>query len=179
MFRKAVTEDLDAVAALYDAIHDKEEAGEGCTGWIRGVYPTRKTALDALEKDVLFVETAPDGTVVASARIDRVQVPVYADAAWSIRVPPDRVMVMHTLVVDPSQNGKGYGKAFALFYEDYARENACQTLRIDTNERNDPARAMYRKLGYTEVSILPCTFNGIEGVRLVCLEKILDYRLST
>ena len=34
-------------------------------------------------------------------------------------------------------------------------------------------RALYRKLGYTETGIVPCDFNGIEGIRLVLLEKPL------
>ena len=36
------------------------------------------------------------------------------------------------------------------------------------------ARAMYQKLGYEERGIVPCVFNGIPGVQLVCLEKYLD-----
>ena len=45
---------------------------------------------------------------------------------------------------------------------------------MDTNARNRAARALYKKLGYEEVSIVPCTFNGIAGVQLVCLEKKLE-----
>ena len=59
------------------------------------------------------------------------------------------------------------------FYEDLARKNGCTELRMDTNERNASARALYRNLGYREVSIVPCAFNGIPGVQLVCLEKTL------
>ena len=44
---------------------------------------------------------------------------------------------------------------------------------MDTNERNLAARALYHKLGYTEVDILPTVFNGISGVNLVLLEKYL------
>ncbi len=59
------------------------------------------------------------------------------------------------------------------FYEDYARDHGCRDLRMDTNERNAAARRLYHNLGYQEVSILPCEFNGIPGVNLVCLEKLL------
>ena len=44
---------------------------------------------------------------------------------------------------------------------------------MDTNARNIKARAMYRKLGYEEIGVAPCRFNGIEGVQLVLLEKYL------
>ena len=82
-------------------------------------------------------------------------------------------MVLHTLVVDPQAKGRGYGSRFVDFYESYALEHGCRYLRMDTNERNASARALYRNLGYREVPIVPCAFNGIPGVQLVCLEKTL------
>ena len=82
-------------------------------------------------------------------------------------------MVLHTLVVDPTLAGKGYGSRFVRFYEQYAAENDCLYLRMDTNARNQAARRLYRHLGYREAGIVPCEFNGIPGVQLVCLEKTL------
>ena len=59
------------------------------------------------------------------------------------------------------------------FYEEYARENGCPYLRMDTNARNLAARRLYAYLGYWEAGIVPCVFNGIQDVQLVCLEKKL------
>ncbi len=83
------------------------------------------------------------------------------------------VMVLHTLVVDPDKKRRGYGRAFLDFYENYARENGCAVLRIDTNARNAAARKMYAAFGWREAGIVPCSFNGLPGVQLVCLEKPL------
>ena len=55
VIRKAAQEDIDAVERLYDAIHTAEENGERTIGWIRGVYPVRATAENALKRDDLFV----------------------------------------------------------------------------------------------------------------------------
>ena len=33
------------------------------------------------------------------------------------------------------------------------------------------ARSLYKKLGYTEACIVYTSFNGIDGVNLVCLDK--------
>lgn len=172
MFRHATLDDLDQVAAIYDRIHTEEEAGRATIGWIRGVYPTRQSALDSIRAGDLFV-AQEEGRIVATAKINQDQVPVYANAAWTQDAPPDQVMVLHTLVVDPQVKSKGHGSRFVAFYEDYARAHRCPYLRIDTNERNAAARALYHRLGYREVSILPCEFNGIPRVNLVCLEKTL------
>jgi hypothetical protein len=44
MFRLATVEDIDKIVEIYDDIHTAEENGEVTIGWIREVYPTRKTA---------------------------------------------------------------------------------------------------------------------------------------
>ena len=46
-------------------------------------------------------------------------------------------------------------------------------LRLDANEKDAAARAMYARHGYLESAILPTVFNGIPGVNLVCMEKRL------
>ena len=111
--------------------------------------------------------------IVASARINKEQAPEYKNAQWDYPAPDDEVMVLHTLVVDPDKKGKGYGTKFVSFYENYAKENRCKFLRMDTNALNKNARALYKKLGYKEVSIVHCNFNAIRGISLVCLEKYL------
>lgn len=170
MIRKATAADIPAVAAIYDALLDREEQGLLTTGWTRGVYPTEQTARDALDAGTLYV-LEDEGRVTAAAKIDQHQMEQYAQCAWRNDAPPEQVLVLHALVVDPTVKGKGYGTAFVAFYEQLARETDRPYLRIDTNARNTPARALYKKLGYTEAGIVAGTFNGIPGVELVCLEK--------
>ena len=173
MIRKGTAADIPQIVATYGHIHDGEEAGRTTIGWLRGIYPTEETVRAALAADDLFVMEV-DGAVVASARINKEQVPVYAQVPWRYQdVPDEQVMVLHTLVVEPACAGKGYGTAFVRFYEDYARQNGCPYLRMDTNARNSAARRLYAGLGYWEAGIEPCVFNGIPDVKLVCLEKKL------
>ena len=172
IIRKATEKDLAAVEAIYDHIHAEEDAGRVTIGWITGVYPVRATAEAARARDDLFVYEA-DGEVLATAIINRTQVDAYAEGKWQYDAPQDQVMVLHTLIVDPGAAGRGIGKKFVAFYEQYAREHGCPYLRMDTNAKNRNARAMYKKLGFTEPDIVPCTFNGIPGVQLVLLEKKL------
>lgn len=172
MIRRAAAADISAVAAIYDKLHTEEEAGRATIGWIRGVYPTQDTARTALRRDDLFVQEE-DGRIVGGAIINQTQADAYCGGSWIVTAADSEVMVLHTLVIDPEASGRGYGKQFVAFYEEYARENGCKVLRMDTNCRNARARAMYRKLGFREAGIVPCSFNGIEGVGLVLLEKLL------
>ena len=171
--RKATISDLDAVARIYDAQHTAEEAGKSTVGWIRGVYPTRATAQAALDRDDLFV-LCEDGLVRGTAIINQIQVDVYAGAPWQYSAPDDRICVLHTLVIHPAAKGRGLGRAFVAFYENFARTMNCPELRMDTNARNSIARALYKRLGYREIGVVPTTFNGIPGIDLVLLEKNLE-----
>lgn len=170
--RKAVEADIAAVSAIYEAIHTVEENREKTIGWIRGVYPTEQTARDALEKGELYVMER-EGRVVAAAKINREQGEEYLDCPWQYDAPPEQVLVLHTLVVDPAVKSRGCGSAFVAFYEALAREMGCPYLRMDTNALNKPARRLYAHLGYHEPGIVQCVFNGIPNVDLVCLEKKL------
>ncbi|MEE0510414.1 MAG: GNAT family N-acetyltransferase [Peptococcaceae bacterium] len=173
LFRKATRDDLDAIAAIYERTHDEEEAGHTTIGWVRNIYPTHATAEAALSRNDLFV-AENNGHIVGAAIINHLQGTEYADAPWTISVPDEAIMVLHTLVIDPAVKSHGLGSAFVAFYEQYAKANGCQALRMDTNARNRPARTLYNKLGYQEIATVPCQFNGIDGVELVLLEKKID-----
>lgn len=170
--RKAISADIPAVSAIYEEIHTAEEAGHVTIGWVRGVYPTQATAQAALERGDLFVLEAGEA-VAGAAIINQSQCDGYETASWQYPAPDSEIMVLHTLTVAPHAAGRGYGKAFVSFYEEYAREHGCRYLRMDTNVRNARARAMYAKLCYQEIGVIPTTFNGIKGVNLVLLEKAL------
>lgn len=175
IFRKATEEDLQTISKIYASIHTAEESGKITTGWVRNVYPTDKTANDALQRNDLYVGT-DDNIIVGTAIINKQQTDAYKNGHWNYEVPDNEIMVLHTLVIDPMFTGKGYGKSFVEFYESYALSQGCHYLRMDTQAKNANARAMYKKLGYAEIGIVPCVFNGIEGVWLVLLEKELEFK---
>ena len=170
--RHAETRDIDRIGEIYESIHDSEESGKLSIGWARGVYPVRKTAEDAVARGDMFV-LEDDGVIAASAIINHIQPDAYLGGRWEHEVPEEKIMVLHTLTVDPKLSGKGCGTAFVRYYEEYSLKHGCPYLRMDTQEINTAARALYRKLGYSERDTVPCVFNGIEGVQLVLLEKKL------
>ena len=173
MIRKATLDDLDAISAIYDAIHDREEAGLAVIGWNRAIYPTRASGEASIRAGDMYV-LEEEGRVLAAAKINQKQEESYAEGTWTHEAADSEVLVLHTLVVHPEAAGRGIGTRFVAFYEECAARMACPYLRMDTNARNAAARALYRKLGYIEVSIVPCVFNGLAGVDLVLLEKTLS-----
>lgn len=172
IFRKANREDIEAVACIYEHVHDAEAAGITTTGWLRDVYPLKSTAEAAYNRGDLYV-CEDDGAIVATAIINQLQVDVYEGANWEYEATDDEVLVLHTLAVDPAHHKNGIGAAFVRYYEDLAREMNCPVLRMDTNANNRIARKFYPTLGYREADIVPTVFNGIPGVDLVLLEKKL------
>lgn len=172
-FRKATEQDVEKIAEIYSDIHTCEEEGKTVIGWIRDVYPTKNTALSALKRNDLYVGE-DDGEIVGAAVINKIQVEEYKYGEWQYDVEDDKVMVLHTLVISPKVSGKGYGKEFVGFYERIAISEKSPYLRIDTNEKNQRARLLYKKLGFSEVGIVPCDFNGIKNVKMVLLEKKVE-----
>ena len=171
MIRKATKQDIPAIEALYDEIHSREEAGETTTGWLRDVYPVRKTAEESVAREDMFVQEDEDGHIIGTGNINQIQVDVYSKGDWKSPAKSEEIMVIHTLVISGKIKRKGYGSEFLKFYEDYALQHGCRYLRLDTNARNAAARAFYKSHGYEEIGIVPTVFNGIPGVDLVLIEK--------
>ncbi|MHC1719793.1 MAG: N-acetyltransferase family protein [Clostridiaceae bacterium] len=172
MIRMATENDISMVVRIYEKILELEAVGQTHTGWKKGIYPTEETAMDALTKNELFV-FEEDGRILATARINKEQMPEYANCHWAYDAPESEIMVIHTLAVDPAVSGLGIGSKFISFYESFASKHGCPYLRLDTSATNAPARALYKKLGYAEQGIASCVFNGIDDAQLVCLEKKL------
>ena len=173
MIRKSKKEDIIKVVAIYDKILAIEPLKK-MIGWEKNVYPVAETANTALDGDELFV-MEENSEVVASAIINHIQMEEYSNCKWQYAADDNEVMVLHTLVVDPEKSRNGYASKIISFYEAYAKKNACKYLRLDTSETNVNARKLYKKLGYHEVGVIACEFNGIGCVNLVCLEKKLDF----
>lgn len=170
MIRKAELKDIKAIAEIYDDIITLEEAGKYTTCWVRGVYPTEKTALNALSEGTLYVLTE-NGVVLGSAIINQKGADGYDEARWKIDASMEESLVIHTLAISPKATHKGYGEAFIHFFEDLGRSRGLKALRLDTNEKNTKSRPFYKSLGYYEVGTVKSDFNGVGIVNLVCIEK--------
>ena len=76
--------------------------------------------LEALQKDTLFVLKL-SGKLEGSFILDNKQHPEYRKIPWGIHCD-DKVMVMHTLVVNPSYRKKGLGEQMITYGINYCRQ---------------------------------------------------------
>ncbi len=165
--RRAVYNDLAAVDASYTELLRDIRPEENYSGWVLGVYPTWAWAEENLED--LWVLTE-NGQLGASMILNHQQAEDYAKVPWEISAPPEKVFVIHTLCVPPSQAGRGYGRAMVKFAVEEARRQGMAALRIDTAETNKPAAALYQGCGFQYRGSLQVLHQGLIPEKLIFLE---------
>lgn len=172
MIRKAVSADLPAISAIYEAILDREEQGPVYTNWQRGKYPTVDTARGALDAGTLYV--GEDGGVLwGVVNLNGEQLPEYDAIPWSIPAEREQVGVIHTLCIHPAQSGKGLARQMVAFCEKESRRLGKTVIRLDTWEGNLPANRLYPSLGYRYAGAAEFFFMGFIQETLNCYEKLL------
>lgn len=172
MIRPATAADLPRIAALYEAILDREESGPVYTNWQRGKYPTEATAHTALEAGTLYVG-AEGADVWGAVNLNGEQLPEYSAIPWSIPVKDHQVGVIHTLCIHPDHSGRGYAREIVAFCEAEARRLGKTVIRLDTWEHNAPANRLYSSLGYRYAGVAEFFFQGFVRENLNCYEKAL------
>ena len=153
---------------------DDEQAADGLEITVNSeeTEPGPTAAEAALDRGWLYV-LEEEGQVAATAILNQEQLPEYRALPWSIPAGDEQVFVIHTLCVPPSRSGRGLARTFVAFAEALGREKGCAVMRLDTYEGNQPALAMYPRLGYRTVGKTLFHFHGLIWEDLVCFEKQL------
>ena len=90
---------------------------------------------------------------------------------WEYPAKDEDVMVLHTLRSLLPEQGGGSAPDLSSFMSSTLWNTAAIICgSIPTGKIRRPGDCI-KKLGYQERGIIPCTFNGIRDVFLVCLEK--------
>ena len=159
MVRKATSNDIKSIATLYDRVIDFQAANGSYMSWIKGVYPTKKTASDALSLDTLYVYDS-NGKVAGSVILDCVQPKDYQSLSWSTADDSRDAVIIHTLCVDPDFMGIGIATEMLSFAKELARSLNCASIRLATNSKNLGAINLYEKNGFTIIGYSTALLDG-------------------
>lgn len=171
-FESASTSHIDEIEALYKSITSHLAENTNYAGWIKDVYPIRKTAEDALADNSMFILKL-DEKIAASVILNDIQPKSYNTLNWGISAQGKEVVVIHTLCVHPDILGKGVASKLIDSIEDYAKSINAKTIRFDTHIGNIPATSLYLKKGYNlvgEIS-LGLEYDILDSFK--CFEKII------
>lgn len=117
---------------------------QGIPQWDAG-YPSLSFFRAAAAEGTLFVLTdrAESAGVVV---LNEWQLPEWSAVEWGEREGP--VLVIHSLAVSPSAQGRGYGRALLNFCESFATDNGYAAIRLDAFPENPKALQLYVRHGY-------------------------------
>ena len=155
MIRKATKNDTAAIAILYDKVIDYQNANGSYMSWIKGVYPTEQTAIDACALDTLYV-FEEGGNIKGSVILDCNQPTEYENISWKTKSVSNQALVIHTLCVDPEYMGMGIASEMLTYSKVLAKSLNCASIRLATNSKNVIAISLYEKnefitIGYDKV----------------------------
>lgn len=150
IIEKGEIRDIDELEVLYDCLNDYLASQVNYPGWIKGIYPVRETAINAIEEGALFV-LRRNSKIAGSIVLNHTPEPAYDQVTWNVDTAYSNIFVVRTLVVHPHFMKQGIGGRLMTFAESYARQHSIKILRLDVSEHNMPAIALYRKLGYKYV----------------------------
>lgn len=155
MVRKATKKDTPAIAILYDKVIDYQKANGEYMSWIKGIYPTEQTAIDACSLDTLYV-FEEDGNIKGSVILDCDQPSEYESILWKTKSANKKALVIHTLCVDPDYMGMGIASEMLSYSKELAKTFDCASIRLATNSKNVIAISLYEKnefsiIGYDKV----------------------------
>lgn len=148
MIRKANSDDILRIAQTYEDLLLHEQAHTSHSNWQLGLYPTIKVPQEKVPTGTMFV-LEEEGEICASMVLNDDQAEEYTQVEWQHPAKENEVLVIHTLCIPPQKAGRGYGRQMVDFAKQFAKENACIVIRIDTFAHNEPAKKLYLKNGFT------------------------------
>lgn len=142
-FRRAGTDDLDALVALYGAAaQDMRE--KGIDQWDE-YYPDQETLTEDVESGDMTLGLL-DGALACAYVVNREYDPEYELGAWE-HTEGD-FCVLHRLCVNPEMQGRGLARQAMARMEKTALEQGFDSVRLDVFSQNLHAQRLYERLGY-------------------------------
>ena len=135
IIKKAMSQDLDAVAALYGTVCGYLADKPFNPGWRRDIFPAREDAERYLDAGGLYI--AWDGG--------------RAVGTIALTAETDNALCIHEVAVHPDCLRQGVGAAMLDFAAKNGLERGAEVLRLYVWEGNVPAIQAYEKTGFVRI----------------------------
>lgn len=140
-------------------------------------YPNRLDIEQDMRQGASFVAVDEAGAILAvmALSFDGEETYDEIDGTWltgSASSSP-RYAVIHRCAVSARAARRGIMSQMFIEGERLAREHGCESMRIDTHERNVRVQGLVGKLGYTRCGIITLPYQGERDPLRVAFEKLL------
>jgi RimJ/RimL family protein N-acetyltransferase len=141
LIREAIYNDLEVIASLAKVVRS-DMVSKGLNQWV-GDYPNIDNFRSDLDKGGLFVLVEAD-KIVGSCSILKENDIAYKEVVWNGK----NALVIHRILIDPTYQGKGFGKEMVNFAYKKVLNEGYDSLKIDTHPDNIKMQKMLKGLSF-------------------------------
>jgi RimJ/RimL family protein N-acetyltransferase len=141
LIRAAIYNDLEVIASLAKVVRS-DMVSKGLNQWV-GDYPNIDNFRSDLDKGGLFVLVEAD-KIVGSCSILKENDIAYKEVVWNGK----NALVIHRILIDPTYQGKGFGKEMVNFAYKKVLDEGYDSLKIDTHPDNIKMQKMLKGLNF-------------------------------
>lgn len=167
--------DLPAIEAAYAAACDAMRGTPEDIMWEMGVHPSHEGLFaSAVAGDLFWAHDAASADRCLGAFVlNAEQGPGYDEPMWAVSCPPERVAVLHLLVVDPGARHRGVGGRLLQAAVSESRRRRAASLRLDVFSNNAPGIELYCSFGFVDHGRFAPTYEGLGPVDVHLMEYVL------
>ena len=134
--------------------------------WQQGYPNVDSMTKDILNHNLFGVYSNNQLTCLAALIIGKDKTYVnMVEGKWNIDAN-DKDLVIHRIAVSNKYRGKGFAKELMIFAENYAKENKCVSIKVDTHRANLPMQNLLLSSGYSYQGIIDLNRNEEDQLRL-------------
>ena len=166
--KTAGTEHHSQLMSLYNRCID-DLNGRGIFQW-NDKYPNDESVAACIDRREQYLLLDGD-KIVGTVVLNETQAEEWGQVDWQLN--GHRLCVIHGLVIDPDEQGRGYGKAVLGLCEEFARSKGFSAMRLDVFPENRAAVGLYEKSGYIKRGAVEFDYKPEGHREYHCYEKKL------
>ncbi|MBT2759164.1 GNAT family N-acetyltransferase [Mesobacillus foraminis] len=130
-------------------------------------YPNKEYFQECIDDKTLYVLTR-EKEILGHVVLNEWEAEEWSTISWTGKNP----YIIHSLMIDPSVQGRGLGTEFLKLCEKKGAEKGYDSIRLDAYSGNSRAIKLYKKLGYEEKGSIYFRSKPEGHQEYICFEKI-------